>query len=350
MASLPEWLYCALLGLISIITPPDEIGVFPEGEPDTYRADPELGFSHKLDYFRNYRTPAVTTLIHLDERGARVDGPEGPPVEEIDMITVGGSQAFGHGVRNEETFSSLVAEDLGFSVRNFAIPGQGGVQSLILLRRNKDLRPKLVLYGFWQDHYKRNVRVCQNRGGAACMEFPTVQFDANDQPYIQLPRTAEKTFQWANEWTRYSKRTDPSNSPISDLRWTFHLGMWKALEGMGAAINAEPRDWDGMNRAAEFVLSEMKKTTDEIGAVLIVAYIPLYFSETVEDTPPELIAAGERLGVPVVGITDRITELKKQGIEIYIEGDGHLDSLGHSIIAEEVVEELAILGFEDTKG
>jgi hypothetical protein len=165
-----------------------------------FQADVELGCFHKTDLSIIRKTEVLTTEVYLDSRGARVGRASEPPVSGIDLVAVGGSQTFGPGVENHETFASQIATRLGMTVRNFGVSGQGGVESLLLLKRDIDLRPKVVVYGFWEDHFKRNVRICMNRRGPVCAEGPTVQFDGRDKPFIRLPADAVGCFNRVRRW------------------------------------------------------------------------------------------------------------------------------------------------------
>jgi hypothetical protein len=102
-----------------------------------------------------------------------------------------------------------------------------------------------------------------------------------------------------------------------------------------------------MNRAALYVMQEMKRLADGVGEKLVVVYIPLYFSEHVESLPTDLAGSAEQSGIILVDMADRFNEFKQQGIEIPIPGDGHLNETSHAAIGEEVAERLARSGDPD---
>ena len=334
-----------LLFIDTLAAPPPDLS---ELEPVQafIQVDSELGFGHKTNCSVIHKSHVTTTDLHLDSRGARIGAADEPEISEVGLIAVGGSQTYGPGVLNRETFASLTAEKLGLSARNFGINGQGGVQSLIVLKRHIDLKPKVVVYGFWFDHFNRNVRICQNAGGPTCTQVPTVQFNPDEQPYIRFPENAEMNYRRRLEWGRDTAEGSESRSILTDLKWTCYELYWDFTRWMGLEINAAPTDQEKIYRGAEFVLQGLKGIAEEAGAVLVVAFIPDYLWEGVHDTPAELIAMADRLDIPLIGVSEQFRKLRSEGKRISIEGDGHLNERGHAVIAEEVCKYLVEAGFE----
>jgi len=78
-----------------------------------------------------------------------------------EIIFVGCSQTFGTGVACDATFSSTVARETKANTLNLAVSGYSTVQSLRraeeYFRLAGDRRPRVLIYGLWFDHLKRNV-------------------------------------------------------------------------------------------------------------------------------------------------------------------------------------------------
>ena len=103
-------------------------------------------------------SPALS--YYTNGRGARTNGPGVAAPDKVDFITIGDSQTVGYGVASDETYTSDLARETNLVGLNFGVSGFGGVGSLLVLRRELDLAPKFVVYGFWEDHLNRNVRPC----------------------------------------------------------------------------------------------------------------------------------------------------------------------------------------------
>jgi hypothetical protein len=91
-----------------------------------------------------------------------------------------------------------------------------------------------------------------------------------------------------------------------------------------------------MYRAAEFVLTEMKRATQEAGAILVVVYLPFYYSSRVEDAPTEMVSVAQKLNIPFISLTNRFNELQQGGTRLSFPNDGHLNEIGNAAIADEI--------------
>jgi hypothetical protein len=102
---------------------------------------------------------APMTILPDGRRAARANdrvGVSGKPL----LFLLGCSFAAGYGIRDDETLAWRLQEAFPeFEVRNYATPGYGTHQSLLLLERllARGERPKLVIYGFLPFHSSRNV-------------------------------------------------------------------------------------------------------------------------------------------------------------------------------------------------
>lgn len=98
------------------------------------------------------RSNGEVYTIHADEDGLR-KAQAGETLQEAPLIlTLGCSFSFGAGVNGDETFSHLVAERLGGTSLNAAIPGHGLSQMVLQARELVPSRkPDLVLiqYSYW---------------------------------------------------------------------------------------------------------------------------------------------------------------------------------------------------------
>lgn len=131
---------------------------------DTTWADPdaELGWVNKPGVSRSIEEGnALMTFWDFSRRASRADS--APPVEGLPVMVIGGSNAQSYGVRDDETFVTLLGErfpQLWFE--NFGTGGYSTVQAMMLGARAYDhfygdAKPKLILLAFDEAHMMRNV-------------------------------------------------------------------------------------------------------------------------------------------------------------------------------------------------
>ena len=147
-----------------------EIGMTPHPSAHTKRIYPAI---------KDRATLAFD--VYTDERGARVDGPGRRAAARADIVVVGCSFSWGYALANADTYASRLARELGASVSNFAQPSYGTVQSLQMLKRNRDLAPKLFVYGIIAHHSERNVSPCAPSYYPFCLDVSHVEWDRAGQ-------------------------------------------------------------------------------------------------------------------------------------------------------------------------
>lgn len=325
----------------AIVDPPRHMHTYPDvfrEDKFYFLPDPELGLAPKARYAGIVETTS-TFFLYTDGRGARIDRPDAPDLARVDILTIGGSQSWGQGVANEDTFTSVLARRLGLTARNLSTPGYGGVQSMLILRRNIDLRPKIVLYAFWEDHLRRNLRRCTLVDSPVCLEPPRVEFDkAQGFPFIHYPEAPERDVRLVRRW--YLEASGGEETTFwTDLYWV----AYKLFAGFDGRLQEAELDTDSSRRrqvrAAEFVLSEMQTVAKAADASLIVIFIPSYAAE-ISRPPHYLSDICRRLGTPLVSMNERFKAMKNAGEPVGIPGDGHLTTAAHRAIAEAVAEQL----------
>jgi hypothetical protein len=92
-------------------------------------ADAVLGFSaaKNASTLRRYIRRGLAYNLFTDERGARVNTSGQQTQDRVEILTVGGSFSWGHGVENEKTFTELLGRRLAAPVANFAYGSYGTV-------------------------------------------------------------------------------------------------------------------------------------------------------------------------------------------------------------------------------
>ncbi len=80
-----------------------------------------------------------------DSRGFR----NGAAIDRVDIVCLGDSQTYGTGVSREDAWPHQLAVSSGQSVYSMAYGGWGPTHSEVLLEEAKQLRPKLIIEGFY---------------------------------------------------------------------------------------------------------------------------------------------------------------------------------------------------------
>lgn len=313
-----------------------------ESDRYQFQANPETAYEPKPGYSGISDLSEPKTDISYDRWGARVDGPAKETANPVQLMTVGCSQAWGQGLKNSQTFTSILGVMLGKSVGNFSVSGYGGVGSLLRLRQRIHLRPEAILYAFWNDHFNRNVTRCSASGSPVCLEMPTIEFHRDDQPYIRVPSHTARNLELLRAWyLEASGQTDIYRTFMTELYWSGY-SIWRSVEGQYRRVGglSEPPA-EKKTLAAVHVIDQMKATADSLGAQLVVVYIPDYLGNTINAAPPAVRAKLEQSAGQFIDMTKRLQAMREAGVTLAIPGDGHMTAEVHLAIADEVAKRLS---------
>jgi hypothetical protein len=163
-----------------------------------YQPDPELGWTIKQDRFeiRAFAEGQPDILFTNWSDGRRATAAaEGPPGRPV-IVTIGCSFTQGFAISDSETCAWRLQQRFpSVEVRNYGTGGYATYQSLLTLERalRNGLRPRLVLYGFIQEHEDRNVapqgwlkHVAQNSRRAS-IGIPYCTIDGSDRLVRHAP-------------------------------------------------------------------------------------------------------------------------------------------------------------------
>jgi hypothetical protein len=289
-----------------------EVGAIPNPSSHTKRIYPAIK-----------DRKAFTFDVYTDDRGARVDGPGQRSPARVDILTVGGSFTWGYALENRDTYSSGLGRNFKASVSNFGMASYGTTQSLQMLRRNRDLAPRLVVYGIIAHHFERNVMPCAPSYYPFCLDVSHVVWNDRGEPRIAPP--------WSNGVRRLQQQLsgDYSN-PVSWLTHGLDVIQGRIEYARAVLHEADEAEKD---RAMTFLLRELERTTTEIGAQLLVVYIPTNYWG-----PPAGLARA--IGnIRLLDLTESFRRNKEEGgPNLYIVGDGHPSAAAHALIADEIAK------------
>ena len=315
-------------------------------EDTAFIPDQQTGYRFRPNYQKIKRYKGVVdgsefeiiTPVFQDHLGARVSGPDTLLPEKVDILSIGGSNTWGQGVRQEETFSAVFAQLMGNTERNFAISGVGGVPSYFQMKKNINLNPKWILYGFFEDHLNRNLRYCVNSGLLPCTPTPYVVLDSEKSPHFSLAENAEEQFEILRNYLRTMHMDNGVTLGWRDLIWSFKRML------LSIDIFFHPEAYNGATEqqkmeAAIFVHGEMARVAKEHGAGLIIVYIPSNSGE-INYASARLVEAVKKSGSIFVDTSAALIGLRDSGEPIFIKGDGHLSVEAHKVIAKVIFEKL----------
>jgi len=297
--------------------------------------DPEIGFVPIRNGATVRRHPRAGLAYHLftSDRRARVDrrGERTPPA--VDLVTVGDSFSWGHGVENADTYTSRLGARRGAPAANFAFAAYGTVQSRQMLARVLDLRPRVVVYGFIADHVKRNISPCAPAYGAVCLPFSYVGTDAGGGLVIRRPDLA---------------LFDVNRRVWQDFFFSKTIGVRQLV----AVARAEAARWrqphpevadtpETRQRILERLIGEMADDAAGIGACLVVVNIPYLERGTTNPMPAPLKDAVRRLARPKLLLLDLAPVVARHYADpaaplLRPERDGHPNALAHALFAQAI--------------
>ncbi|MCC8428175.1 hypothetical protein LJ725_04310 [Reyranella aquatilis] len=290
--------------------------------------DPEIGARANPSSHARRIYPAVRDRqtfafdIYTDDRGARVDGPGQSSPAQVDVLVVGDSFSWGYALSNQETYARHLARELGTGVSNFAMAAYGTTQSLQMMRRNGDLKPKLIVYGIIAHHFERNVMPCLPSYYPFCFDASHVAWNEAGKPYIAPPQS--------NGVRRFQRHL--SGDYTNPVTWLTHgIDVIRGRIEYAEATYSTPSD-QKKEEALGFLLGNMQRSAADIGAKLLVVYLPTnYYSA------PE--GLGRVIGdIQLLDLTQAFQRERDKGTNLYIVGDGHPNRAAHELIAKEIAK------------
>ena len=290
--------------------------------------DPEIGARANPSSHARRIYPAVRDRqtfafdIYTDDRGARVDGPGQRSPAQVDVLVVGDSFSWGYALANPETYARHLARELGTGVSNFAMAAYGTTQSLQMLRRNGDLKPKLIVYGIIAHHFERNVMPCLPSYYPFCFDASHVTWNAAGEPYIAPPES--------NGVRRFQRHL--AGDFTNPVTWLTHgVDVIRGRIEYAQATYSTPTDRK-KEEALGYLLREMERSATAIGAKLLVVYLPTNYYSAPEALP-RLIG-----DIRLLDLTQAFQRERDKGTNLYIVGDGHPNRAAHELISQEIAK------------
>lgn len=325
----------AVVGLYNLNYYRNEIDFRFEGDWPMI-GDEIIGFSaaRNAETIWNHLNKGLSFHVITDSRGARRSSSSQDTENEVDIMTVGGSFSWGHGLENEQTFSDILGRRLDVNVINLAFPSYGTVQALKTIEENADLKPKVIIYGFIKDHIRRNLQPCANSYMPSCLPTTFVDFDEQGNAFIQDPLT------------EYSEETGRERYEIVS-RESYRLK--DILWGIGTIVSKLKRkyllnpsnDYEYRKKSIRYLMNLMIEKAETMNAVLIVMHIPYLHNEYINPPPLELMISLSP-NIVFIDLTPTVNQYYSvpNNPSLNLKDDTHPNSIANELIADEIYKVL----------
>jgi len=299
--------------------------------------DPLIGYSQRANITMSH-TAEPRYTVHTDGNGARVSGRGIAADKEVDILAIGGSFTWGHGVDEPDTFARLVAERGGWTLANVAIASYGMTASMLSLEKYRHLRPRVVVYGFIADHVRRSLVPCAPSLSPLCRTVAFVDFDELDRPFISYPeRSSAEYYDYLDDVILAHEFA------FSDIYWAIRRDLLNVTgdgqRGLNHRYSQHASGEPYRAAAIELLVREMVQRVEELGAELVVVYIPTRGSGAQSAASLEEAFAVPEREIAFVDVTAPFAISRKEhGPEILkvAPNDEHPSAFAHELVADEL--------------
>jgi hypothetical protein len=297
----------------------DEMGFVPTRNGSTELHD--LGSGRRVHFF-------------TDARHARVDAPGMQTPDRVDVMTVGCSFTWGADVESPDTYTQQLGRILNASVANFGMGSYGSVQAFQTLVRHADLKPRVIVYGFIQDHLRRNLSPCGPNYVPFCLPVSYLE-RRDDWIVLQSPHMEFFSPEDNRAFNTEVVLRDPSG-PMSWLlaaKWAVKIAVFKYRHAETIAVDGSP---ETAALGLRVMIGAMAGEAEKIGAKLVVLHMPYLRRGHVQPAPEALTAAVGRANVTFVDFAPVAAAYYERDATgtLILGDDPHPNPLAHRLIAE----------------
>ncbi len=308
--------------------------------PSTIEADKSRGYVNRANLDVIYPFGSGQQFhIATNEQRARRDKPGGR-VESVAVLAVGDSQTFGNGINYAETYSARLEALLGEPVLNLGVSGYGTVSAVRMAEEFLKARPKFVILGYYYDHPARSVSPCHPGFMLRCLSVPYVVVDDRSGPRIVEPSDNRAVLATQQAYYSYINGQGGRYSFGEDFYWTARRVWADYFQSSPFFFGRRHPDVAQQEAVDNFLLRQLKDLVESEGARLIVVYIPNYVEKAVPP-PAYLVDLTKRLHIDFVDMThDLQGAMDGDPNSIKVPHDGHLNALGHGLMARRLYERI----------
>ena len=290
--------------------------------------------------------------VYTDSLGLRVDKEGLQAPSKVDVLAIGCSYTWGHGVDDPATYVKVLGRKKNLTIGNAALASFGTTAAFLSLDKFQDLEPKVVIYGFIEDHTTRSLQPCAPTLSPYCRSVAFVDFNDSGEPFIHNPE-----FRSPEYYSYLRDVVTDHRFNYKDVYWTIQRSLLRIEKKDSSAVNERFRKNmtpERREKALRFLINQMVAKTRAMKAKLIIAYLPIM--NGIHPPPQELYRALEghvdEQNVFFVDVTPTIADFKKNyGVTKLMAGgvDGHPSEAAHQLIAE-AIEPVLDHALQETDG
>lgn len=319
--------------------------------PSTMQVDDECGYVLKpnLNVVIPFGALGQQFQHCTNSLGCRVSSKCSSENISPELFVAGDSQTFGFGINYHETYAGQLENQLGKKVLNLGVAGYNLISTFRLVKRFLWLRPKVVVVGYYYDWSNRNVSRCNPGSSFNCVSVPYVSvFGKKTLPTIRNSKNNVRSFDVTSNYFSYICGQGKKQAFLRDVYWTV-----RRLYGNFCLKNNWLSRWkyfptpDESQLVTDFLFNIFYGMLKSKGIHLMVVYIPNYFCEKIESAPDDLVDALKKNKISLIDMTEDFQRALERGIDIKVKNDGHLNEIGHKMIAARISEVYREL-FEDS--
>ena len=301
-----------------------------------YTGHPNLAHALRAGYGRT-----IYWSGHWWRHDANAGGFRGPMLEKADVVFLGDSMIYGHGVDNDQTVSAQFQQLTGKPSANLGVQAYSAVHNALQFDRlGVPLRPRYVLLCC---HPNDMIEVILNYPAEEVERYLSAEPAYSVKPIARGQGKTDGLREFRLAWGQHVSLPLRSARAISGL---FRL---IAARGAQAAANEAEEDWvlpsqasidepfdpraDEQTeltwRAYQYAIAQIKSRCDELGAKLIVFDLgyPTAFCDATRDYV-------QSIGAQYSDAGRQVLRAGLDGEHVYLKNDGHWTPLGCRLIAE----------------
>jgi hypothetical protein len=303
----------------SLITPDDIRG---------YKLKTQLDLNYPFGLDQHYQ-------IFSDLEGNRVSVKNSPIEDKIDILAVGDSQTFGHGVNYEDTFIARVGSKFNLKELNAAVSGYGGLNSILTVEKNISKSPKIIVLGYYHDHAIRSLSKCYPGFSFSCLSVPHIKIVNQNSIFIKSKDNTNQ-IELLRKYNAYITGNLGNYSFIEDFKWRARRSIADFFQKSPIFFGRRIPNLNDEEKANDYLFNKLSTLTKKNNIKVIVVYIPKYFDIPAEPPSGYLKLMANKYNFEFLDMTKSfIEEIASGGIDsIMIKNDGHLNENGHKLIAD----------------
>jgi hypothetical protein len=301
--------------------------------------DPVIGFVQRPHVHNRYTTPPAYDL-YTDDLGARVAAPGVRSPRKVDLLAVGDSFTWGHGVQDESTYVKRLAKAKALTASNVALASYGLTTSYLSFRKFSFLEPRIVIFGFIEDNITRALQPCAPSLSPYCRAVPFIDFDPGGNPLIHPPE-----YRSADYYQYMQEIIMEHPFGWKDIVWGLKrdrlILSGNDRDGINKRYGRWVNDASARQKAVEFIVARLVKDVLDHQAALVMVHIPSM--STVTPLPPEFASIRSKwVDNDRVFLVDTAKTfdafVKENGPRPLMAGtvDAHPSEMAHEMIAREI--------------